>query len=153
MLPMRNTIRLIVAALAAAFFAGGIGAQSFAPLPAYAAPMMIAPDSRAGWAEVPPLLPRDVILNAKCYDNGKMDMTVSPDSGDRVPAICEMASWRVLPGGPIGEIPGVDQVGQPCPLEPGPWMGYTLSKTPDGHLLNCYPGRNWSIGFPNLATD
>jgi hypothetical protein len=48
--------RGLAVALAAGFVAGSVGAQSFAPLPAYAAQAMGAPDSRAGWAEAPPLL-------------------------------------------------------------------------------------------------
>jgi hypothetical protein len=133
--------RGLAVALAAGFLAGGIGAQSFAPLPAYAAPMMGAPDSRGGVKEAPPLLPRDEQLFTPCSDYAKLDVELG--TGEEV--VCDKfvsgLKWAPVPGGVMR---GPDVYGSPCSQ---PWK---YSRTTDQHLLTCqgppFTNQIWTLG-------
>jgi hypothetical protein len=144
--------RGLAVALVAGFVAGSVGAQSFAPLPAYAAQAMGARDSRAGWAEAPPLLPSDQQMNMPCNDFAKLDYALisypfTPQT-DRVRVVCSplgippVQKWNSAPD----NIAGVNATGSPCSPEG------IYSATTDEHLLSCSPSTpggptTWKLGY------
>jgi hypothetical protein len=135
-------MRGLAVAPATGFLAGGIGAQSLAPLPAYAAPMMGAPDSRGGVKEAPPLVPTDVILGTPCSDFAKLDV----EARYREAVVCQKLVGGLEWHGVGGEIMwGPDVEGSPCSQ---PWK---YSRTTDQHLLTCqgppFDDQVWILGI------
>jgi hypothetical protein len=124
-------MRGLAVALATGFLAGGIGAQSLAPLPAYAAPIMIAPDSRGGVKDVPPLF----VAGQSCYDEYKLDL----DNANGQLIVCSGGEWLWTN---VKLAQGNVTTGSPC-------VGRgDRAKSSDGYLNTCGQYTNvWVRGY------
>jgi hypothetical protein len=136
--------RGLAAALAAGTLAGGIGAQVFAPLPAYAAPVVIARDSPAGWAEAPPLVPTDVIAGTPCSDYAKIDWAAGPNKTvfcDRVGDPPQLR-WTFPDYNGRDFNTGKVVRDSPCPV---PWQ---VAYSTDIYLVTCSAvSKTWVLGL------
>jgi hypothetical protein len=125
--------RGLAVALAAGFLAGGIGAQSFAPLPAYATPMMGAPDSRGGVKE-----DRVWALAGQPCDN---EYQLGQDTQTHALIVCKGGVWA-FDGSIKLTIVGVT-TGSPCAGQGG-----NRAESNDGYLNTCDPYTNvWVRGY------